>query len=611
MDLSSFLQNDHAFLSNKPLKFYQHKEKFLKKEISLIKDLPFSTVFDINNLKSLKSEEKSMKNEENPSFFPKLSQDKRIYEKNLQFDIKKTKSSQKTRFSDKILDFDERALKKPLILSYPEVLDTYSLHQFIIRKGRTLEETPEFQSYKRICGEIWLPISYIIKSLEKLLNSHDIPLAYIDGKKLAKLAIESRKAYEINELMDCIVNSEEINKILKIPSRMFKGSKGKSLAILKIQSFWRMWAAKRDFRRIRVLIEKACIIQRNFRVFLRYKHTKSLIKQRNLQEISHYFSLASDFKSNWPQIKLNKRIEIHINSFSFEESRRLTMEKFLQRQNNQITRLFNIKDPLVEIIYISPFDLPAEIINYYHKVLSLGEINDFKDRIHFIWPENHINFPSHFSTSRLLLYSPKALKRIQALIKGKTAFIVPGFPSNDDIKLAARLGIAIFAGDPQKSFAFSSKSAAKRLFLNCDIPCPPGAYEIYDEKELINSLTILIANNVNINTWVFKIDDEFNGRGISWFSVNSVGFFKELRRKGVGEVNEGVLAQIREVLVGVLPTRVKFATPSLYPNWKEYLMYFLRKGGIIEAMPNAQNSSIRSPSISFLIGIIVDYFDYF
>jgi len=28
-------------------------------------------------------------------------------------------------------------------------MDTYSLHHFIIRKGRTLKETPEFKSYKR------------------------------------------------------------------------------------------------------------------------------------------------------------------------------------------------------------------------------------------------------------------------------------------------------------------------------------------------------------------------------------------------------------------------------------------------------------------------------
>lgn len=34
----------------------------------------------------------------------------------------------------------------------------------------------------------------------------------------------------------------------------------------------------------------------------------------------------------------------------------------------QISRLFNLKDPLVDIIYIAPYDLPSEVISYYNKV---------------------------------------------------------------------------------------------------------------------------------------------------------------------------------------------------------------------------------------------------
>lgn len=604
-DLGLLLHQNHAILSNKPLKPHQHKEQFTKQSISLVKDLPYNTILDSKNLKT---------NQENPKIsenqaisLPKLpySIDKPILtEKNLSLDVKTSlKTGNKIKFYDKMKDYEDLNFKKTNILSYPEVLDTYSLHQFIIRKGRTLSETPEFQSYKRICNGIWEEISVIIKNLERLLNKYEIPLVYIDGKKLARLAVGPlKKSEDLNELLDLIVNNEEYNKVFKIPSRWFKGKGGKELAVIRIQSYWRMYCSLRDYKRIIVLIEKVRVIQSYFRVFLNYKKTKDLIKSKDLKEINEYLSLAEDFRLNWKEIKLGRRVEIHINSYSFEDSKRLTMEKFLQRQNTQITRIFNIKDPLVEIIYVSPFDLPSEIINYYHKVLDLGEIHDYKDRLHFIWPENHINFPSHFSTSRLLLYSPKALKRIRSLTKGKNSFIIPGFPSNDDIKLAARLQIPIFSGDPQKHFTLSSKSAAKRLFLGCEIPCPPGAYEIYDEKELINSLTILIANNIGINTWIFKIDDEFNGRGIAWFSVNGLNFFKELRKMGKFDVSEGLLGRIRELLKQALPQRMKLATPTLYPNYKEYLMHFMRKGGIIEAMPNAMNSSINSPSITFMIG---------
>ena len=46
------------------------------------------------------------------------------------------------------------------------------------------------------------------------------------------------------------------------------------------------------------------------------------------------------------------------------------MEKYIQKQNMQIARLFAIKDPLIDVIYVAPFDLPNEIISYYSKVIN-------------------------------------------------------------------------------------------------------------------------------------------------------------------------------------------------------------------------------------------------
>jgi hypothetical protein len=50
----------------------------------------------------------------------------------------------------------------------------------------------------------------------------------------------------------------------------------------------------------------------------------------------------------------------------------------------------------------------------------------------------------------------------------------------------------------------------------------PGAIEIYEEVELINTLTVLIVNNTEVRTWILKIDNTFGGRGIATFSVDSV-----------------------------------------------------------------------------------------
>ena len=51
------------------------------------------------------------------------------------------------------------------------------------------------------------------------------------------------------------------------------------------------------------------------------------------------------------------------------------------------------------------------------------------------------SFPSHFGLSLVLLYSPRIIKRIKRLIKNKYAYIIPGVPSNDDIKLSNTLNV--------------------------------------------------------------------------------------------------------------------------------------------------------------------------
>jgi len=72
--------------------------------------------------------------------------------------------------------------------SYNELMDVFSLHQFIIRKGKVLDQTPEFISFKRTYIAQWGSVSYIIHLLEKFLATYQVDLAYIDGKQLVSLA---------------------------------------------------------------------------------------------------------------------------------------------------------------------------------------------------------------------------------------------------------------------------------------------------------------------------------------------------------------------------------------------------------------------------------------
>ena len=62
------------------------------------------------------------------------------------------------------------------------------------------------------------------------------------------------------------------------------------------------------------------------------------------------------------------------------------------------------------------------------------------------------------------MYSPKTVKRIKSLIKGKQAYIVPGIASNDDIKISIAITVPILCGEPAKSNLYSTKSGSKKIF---------------------------------------------------------------------------------------------------------------------------------------------------
>lgn len=125
------------------------------------------------------------------------------------------------------------------------------------------------------------------------------------------------------------------------------------------------------------------------------------------------------------------------------------MEKFLQRENAQISRIFAAgKDPLLEIIYVCPYQMTQDVLGYYMKILEISGISAENSRVHFVVPENMDRFPNHFSLAQVLLYSPKVMKRIRSMIKGKQAYIVPGMISSDDIKLSIAFNIPVMAGEP-------------------------------------------------------------------------------------------------------------------------------------------------------------------
>jgi hypothetical protein len=172
--------------------------------------------------------------------------------------------------------------------------------------------------------------------------------------------------------------------------------------------------------------------------------------------------------------------------------------------------------------------------------------------------------------------------------------------SEADIKLSISLAVPVLCGEPEKVNIYSTKSGAKRIFQQAEVPTPISAYDIYDKAEFLSSLSRLIAHNLFVNTWLFKVDDEVNGRGHASLTVDSVKTIMELRKRKV-EMTEAVIEKIQEVVQKVLPKKVKIAQNNLFRNFDEYLDHFCRVGGVIEAAPMCPPNTLASPSIAFFV----------
>ncbi len=65
---------------------------------------------------------------------------------------------------------------------YEQLMDSHSLHEFMIRYGLTLSSTPEFMSYQRVYAAVWPVLAELILQLEGICAEYAVPLVVVDGK---------------------------------------------------------------------------------------------------------------------------------------------------------------------------------------------------------------------------------------------------------------------------------------------------------------------------------------------------------------------------------------------------------------------------------------------
>lgn len=475
--------------------------------------------------------------------------------------------------------------------TYTELLDLYSMHEFIIRKGKTLRNTPEFASFKRHYIASWGSIESLIEVLETFLSRYGVELAYVDGKKVATLAsFHIGRLITTEDLLDLIANSEDVEPLLDDLAYQYRyGSKGNHRAATKIQSAWRMYRQRIAYMHLLLGTRAATVIQRQWAIHRAHCVTKRTINAVRDTRVARWKQTMINFCTWWPKIRAGRRTVIHIPSLSYPSFHAKKVPFYVARQLGQLTRMADLSDPLIDLVFIAPFKPEPEVLDYYFSLLDDAGVVNANGRFTLLVPEDTKRLPDGMSLTRLVLLSSRLMKILGAISTGKPAYLVPGVVGQEELLLASQLNLPLMSPEPRIAQVFGTKSGCLRLLESADVATPIGATALRSRSDIVRALANLMIQHRSVSRWLVKLETDSGSRGHAYFDC---GRMKALKGPNLHPVT--LFVEVLKELEDYGGKRVRLVHPGCYPDWGAFLAMADVVGATIEAVPNRVVANITA-----------------
>lgn len=507
---------------------------------------------------------------------------------------------------------------------------------FMIYRHTTLSSTEEFKKFRISHLADWVAISGIIRELEDYLRAEGVTLAVIDGDRVQEIS----KSYSLTgvfqeDLISCIISirSELLVPISNEGGQQRPLSEDRAASVIQRVTRRNINSRRCSYKilqnKMAILIQS--LVRRllaDHRVNLMMNEARKNVEDRwtsNVEKLKSSWrrTKLSDFspssshphdrdndmilpgdKANGQQLNIPARLLICIPSTSSTERTRLLTDRHQAIQNMHIACMYQLADPNVHILYISPINLSKDEVTRYEMLATMEWDHVFTGdniRFHIIVPELLDKLPAHLSVSQVLWCSFLALKKIKIYISQfSDAVIVPCSLSWAEKCLSHHLNVPLLGPDPTIARTITSRSFVKQIFTNAGADIPVGARDIYTSANFLVALSTLIVSNMETKKWIFRLHDDLNNEHTAYLSVTKLSVTASLRAEMVAiqksanslsgswhskenqlEARKKMLRCLRDEI----SSKAVICRRDYYRSWEQYEKTFRVTGMVIEAEP--------------------------